>query len=84
MKKANEKHVIVRTHSEGIFSGFLKSRNGSEVVLTNVRRLWYREKDEINDIIEEYLGKLDELFGAYVIEGKIKGNEIRNYGGNDK
>jgi len=35
------KYVIVRTTSAGVFAGFLKSRNGQEVVLTQVRRIWY-------------------------------------------
>lgn len=35
------KYVIVRTYSAGVFAGFLQSRNGQEVILRNVRRLWY-------------------------------------------
>lgn len=35
------KYVIVRTYSAGVFAGFLQSRSGKEVVLTNARRLWY-------------------------------------------
>ena len=35
------KYVIVRTYSAGVFAGYLKSRNGQEVVLINARRLWY-------------------------------------------
>src|SRR5271166_884295 len=34
-------YVIVRTYSAGCFAGHLESRNGKEVVLTDVRRLWY-------------------------------------------
>ena len=34
-------YVIVRTYSAGCFAGELKSRDGKEVVLNNVRRLWY-------------------------------------------
>lgn len=36
-----EKYVIVRTYSAGVFAGTLKSRSGQEVVLTNARRIWY-------------------------------------------
>jgi hypothetical protein len=39
MKKA-KKYVIVRTYSAGVFAGYLESRNGQEVVLTQARRLW--------------------------------------------
>lgn len=35
------KYVIVRTYSAGCFAGFLESRNGKEVALTDARRLWY-------------------------------------------
>lgn len=34
-------YVIVRTHSAGVHSGFLKSRTGQEVELLHARRLWY-------------------------------------------
>ena len=33
--------VIVRADRAGVFFGEIKERNGSEVVMTNVRRLWY-------------------------------------------
>ena len=38
-----ENYVICRAESAGVFSGFLKSRDGSEVVLKNARRIWYWE-----------------------------------------
>src|ERR1700693_5596370 len=40
-KASNNKYVIVRTYSAGVFAGNLQSRNGQEVVLTDARRLWY-------------------------------------------
>ena len=36
-----KKYVIVRTLSAGVFAGYLETRNGSEVELTNARRLWF-------------------------------------------
>lgn len=36
-----EKKVIVRGNRSGVFFGELVERNGSEVKLTNCRRLWY-------------------------------------------
>lgn len=33
-------YVVVRTYSAGVHAGYLKSREGKEVVLTNTRRLW--------------------------------------------
>ena len=35
------KYCIVRTDSAGVFAGFVESRDGKEVVLTQARRLWY-------------------------------------------
>lgn len=37
----NERYVIVRTYSAGVFAGTLESRNGREVTLTDARRIWY-------------------------------------------
>jgi hypothetical protein len=34
-------YKIVRTQSAGVFAGYLKSRNGQEVVLINARRIFY-------------------------------------------
>ena len=34
-------YCIVRTYSAGVFAGFIKSRNGQEVVMIKARRLWY-------------------------------------------
>lgn len=35
------KYCIVRTYSAGVFAGYVESRNGKEVVIRNVRRIWY-------------------------------------------
>ena len=34
------KYVIVRTYSAGVFAGTLQRRSGTEVILTNARRIW--------------------------------------------
>lgn len=36
-----EQYYIVRCDRAGVFAGHIKSREGREVVLTDVRRLWY-------------------------------------------
>ncbi|MCR4293651.1 MAG: hypothetical protein NUV76_12330 [Candidatus Kuenenia sp.] len=36
-------YVIVRTYSAGVFAGYLESKRGQEVILTNARRIWYWE-----------------------------------------
>lgn len=35
------KYYIVRGDRSGVFAGNIKERNGSEVTITDVRRLWY-------------------------------------------
>lgn len=41
MATKSKKYVIVRTQSAGVFAGILESRTGSEVVMSDARRLWY-------------------------------------------
>lgn len=36
-----EKNYIVRADRAGVFFGKIKERNGGEVTMTDVRRLWY-------------------------------------------
>lgn len=38
-----EQYYIVRSDRAGVFAGNIKERKGSEVTMTNVRRLWYWE-----------------------------------------
>lgn len=40
-KRDGMKYVICRTQSAGVFAGYLESRNGQEVVMRDVRRIWY-------------------------------------------
>ena len=37
----NEKYYIVRGYRSGVFFGKIAGRNGREVTLNDVRRLWY-------------------------------------------
>ena len=38
-----EKYYIIRADRAGVFFGHIKNRDGSEVTMTDVRRLWYWE-----------------------------------------
>lgn len=40
MEKFIGKYVIVRADRAGVFAGILKSKDGTEVVLTDCRRIW--------------------------------------------
>ena len=37
----NKQYCIVRAERAGVFAGTIKERNGSEVTMTDTRRLWY-------------------------------------------
>lgn len=41
IEQPNGDYVVVRTYSAGVHAGYLKSKDGKNVVLTNTRRLWY-------------------------------------------
>lgn len=41
LNKTNKDFYIVRGDRSGVFFGNIKERNGREVTMTNVRRLWY-------------------------------------------
>ncbi len=36
-----KKYCIVRTYSAGVFAGYIDSREGKEVVMSNARRIYY-------------------------------------------
>lgn len=42
-KEMDNQYYIIRADRAGVFFGNIKARNGSEVTMTNVRRLWYWE-----------------------------------------
>ena len=81
----NEKYYIVRADRAGVFFGNIKERNGSEVTMTNVRRLWYWdgacavEQLAVNgrDIIDmgvtggKQIGRLLNLLLDSVIDGTL-------------
>jgi len=39
--KMGNKYYIIRADRAGVFAGNVKSRDGGEVTMTDVRRLWY-------------------------------------------
>ncbi len=43
VKKSSKEsdYKLVRTYSAGVFAGYIESRNGSELVMRNARRIWY-------------------------------------------
>lgn len=39
----DNKYYVVRGDRSGVFAGNIKERNGREIVMSDVRRLWYWE-----------------------------------------
>ena len=39
--ETNKNYCIIRSDRAGVFAGNIKERNGREVTIENVRRLWY-------------------------------------------
>lgn len=35
------KYCIIRTYSAGVFAGYVEKREGKEVIIRDVRRIWY-------------------------------------------
>ena len=61
-KNVNEMaYVIVRTHSAGVFAGYIKDRNGKEVELINARRIWYWDgAASLSQLAQEGTKKIDK------------------------
>lgn len=37
----DNRYYIVRCEAAGVFAGYIKNRDGREVTMTDVRRIWY-------------------------------------------
>ena len=60
-EEPNYDYVIVRARSAGVFAGYLKSKDGDEVVLTNARKLWFWEGGAaVQQISVDGISKPDE------------------------
>lgn len=73
MKVVPRKYVIIRTHSAGVFAGYLISENGQEVVLRNARRIWkWDGAASLSQMAEEGVSRPEGCkFSIPVIEQKL-------------
>lgn len=54
-------YVIVRTYSAGVFAGTLMTKEGTEVELSNARRIWYwKGAASLSQLAEEGTSNPDE------------------------
>ena len=72
-EKPDGDYVVVRTFSAGVHAGYLKSREGKEVVLTNTRRLWYWDgAATLSQVAGEGITKPDDCkFPAAIAENTL-------------
>lgn len=67
MEKLN--YYIVRGKNSGVFAGNIKERNGQEVLMSNVRRLWYWDGAcSISQLAAEGTVKPNECKFSVVVE----------------
>jgi len=52
------KYCIIRTYTAGVFAGIVQSRKNKEVVMKNVRRLWYWDgASSLSELAKKGVGK---------------------------
>ncbi len=68
---AKKPYVIVRSHTAGVHAGFLKSRKGDTVVLTESRRLWLWQGASLSEVANHGPAEGDNRFGGPVLETEI-------------
>lgn len=55
---SDKPYVVVRTYSAGVHVGYLDSREGKEVTLTDARRVWYwRGAFTLNELAQHGVGE---------------------------
>jgi hypothetical protein len=71
MKKGKKKYVIVRSHTAGVHAGYLESRKGDTVVLSESRRLWRWHGGSLSEVANHGPAKGDNKFGGPVLSTEI-------------
>ena len=71
----NTTKYIIRADRAGVFYGEIKERNGNEVTMTNVRRLWFwAGANSLSQLAVDGVAKPEECkFTVYVPERTILG-----------
>ena len=70
----NTTKYIIRADRAGVFYGEIKERNGNEVTMTNVRRLWWAGANSLSQLAVDGVAKPEECkFTVYVPEMTILG-----------
>lgn len=71
-KTVNKKpYVIVRSHTAGVHAGYLESRKGDTVILSESRRLWRWYGASLSQVANTGPSSGDNRFGGPVIQTEI-------------
>lgn len=73
VKKEENKnpYVIVRSHTAGVHAGYLESRVGDTVTLTESRRLWKWFGGSLSEVANHGPAQGDNKFGGPVVRTQI-------------
>jgi len=70
-KKISNEFVIVRAHTAGVHAGYLESRTGDTVVLSQSIRLWRWCGASLSQVATTGPAKGDNRFGVSVVKTEI-------------
>lgn len=70
-KKVKKPYVIVRSHTAGVHAGYLESRKGETVVLSQSRRLWQWSGASLSQIANTGPASGTNKFGGPVLKTEI-------------
>jgi hypothetical protein len=69
--KTKKPYVIVRSHTAGVHAGYLESRKGDTIVLTQSRRLWQWSGASLSQVASFGPAGGTNKFGVPVIKTEI-------------
>lgn len=70
-KQSKKPYVIVRSHTAGVHSGYLESRKGDTVILSQSRRLWRWCGASLSQVANSGPSAGDNKFGGAVLKTEI-------------
>lgn len=70
-KKSKKPYVIVRSHTAGVHTGYLESRKGDTIVLSDSRRLWRWCGASLSQVANTGPSAGDNKFGGAVLKTEI-------------
>jgi hypothetical protein len=71
MSKKQKPYVIVRSHTAGVHSGYLESRKGDTVILSESRRLWQWAGASLSQVANTGPANGTNKFGGAVLKTEI-------------